>query len=251
MKHSTVSIIVPIYNSEKWLAKCLDSIIVQTYPYWECILVDDASKDNSKKVIASYLDKDSRFRSISLPTNGGVSNARNKGLDDAKGSFVSFIDSDDCIAPTFLERLVNTAKCQHTKIVACASDVTKTNGKKCQWFKGDGLRTVKDLCTIGPDIAAVTNCLYAKEATEGIHFDGFKYAEDLLFNWKILDRVGEVFFIPDVLYHHEEQPSGLSKTVDMFEIRRVYNWVTKSLKSPNIDIYVENLKKRRYFRDLY
>lgn len=105
MEAPKISIIVPVYNVEKYLRKCLDSISAQTFTDWECLLIDDGSPDNSGAICDEYAVKDSRFKVFHKP-NGGVSSARNLGLDMASGEWVTFIDSDDIIAITYLENLV-------------------------------------------------------------------------------------------------------------------------------------------------
>ena len=96
-----VSIIVPVYNTEKYLARCIDSILAQTFTDFELILVNDGSKDNSGKICDEYAQKDSRIIVIHKE-NGGVSSARNKGLDIAQGEWISFVDSDDWISSNYL-----------------------------------------------------------------------------------------------------------------------------------------------------
>ena len=93
---SKISVIVPIYNSEKYLQRCVESILAQTFENFELILVDDGSTDSSPQLCDAYLNKDKRIIVIHKE-NGGVSSARNKGLDVAKGSYITFVDSDDCI----------------------------------------------------------------------------------------------------------------------------------------------------------
>lgn len=104
-----VSIIVANYNNSKYLDDCLWSIENQTVSNWEAIIVDDGSTDSSKNIIKKYIDLDSRFHSILLPSNKGVSAARNIGLDACGGDFVTFLDSDDCMAKNTIETLYNTA----------------------------------------------------------------------------------------------------------------------------------------------
>ena len=106
-----ISIIIPVYKAEKYLRRCLDSVLSQTLSNWECILVDDGSPDQSGAICDEYAAKDSRFRVIHKP-NGGVSSARNEGLDTAKGEFICFIDSDDWVGPKYLEHL-HFLKTQH------------------------------------------------------------------------------------------------------------------------------------------
>ena len=95
-----ISIIVPVYKTEKYLHRCLDSIVAQTYTDWECILVDDGSPDNSGMICDEYAEMDSRFR-VFHQENKGVSAARNKGLDEANGEWIGFVDSDDWISQDY------------------------------------------------------------------------------------------------------------------------------------------------------
>ena len=104
MLNDTVSIIVPIYNKEKYLEKCLDSILGQTYRDLEIILVDDGSTDNSLAICQRYAEKDPRIKIYHKP-NGGVSSARNLGLEKSTGKYISFVDPDDFIHSEFIERL--------------------------------------------------------------------------------------------------------------------------------------------------
>jgi len=103
-----ISIIVPVYKVEKYLHRCLDSIIAQTFTDWECILIDDGSPDGSGKICDEYAEKDERFK-VFHQENQGVSAARNKGLDEARGEYVNFIDSDDWIANSLLEKSIEFA----------------------------------------------------------------------------------------------------------------------------------------------
>ena len=101
-----VSIIVPVYNVQKYLKRCIDSIIAQTYENIDISLVDDGSKDESGKICDEYEKIDQRIRVIHKP-NGGLSDARNKGMEIAKGEYIGFVDSDDYIAEDMFETLVN------------------------------------------------------------------------------------------------------------------------------------------------
>lgn len=104
-----VSVIVPIYNVEKYLKKCVDSVIAQTYENIEIILVDDGSPDNCGAICDEYGKKDKRVRIIHKQ-NGGLSDARNVGIDTCRGKYISFVDSDDFVSPFFLEILYNAIK---------------------------------------------------------------------------------------------------------------------------------------------
>lgn len=104
-----ISIIIPVYNVKKYLKDCLDGILMQTYTDWECILVDDGSKDGSAEICDSYALRDARFKVIHKE-NGGVSSARNMGLKEARGEWVAFVDADDMISPRYLTSLIESSE---------------------------------------------------------------------------------------------------------------------------------------------
>ena len=104
-----VSVIVPVYQVEAYLAKCLDSILAQTFTDFECILVDDGTKDDCPRIMADYAARDGRIRCIHKE-NGGLSSARNAGLDIARGEYIAFVDSDDTVEPTMLADAVAAAE---------------------------------------------------------------------------------------------------------------------------------------------
>ena len=99
--NTKITVIIPVYNAGKYLRKCLDSIVMGQYSDWECILVDDGSKDDSLSICEEYANKDSRFR-VFHQINAGASAARNVGLDNAKGEYITFIDADDWVSSNYL-----------------------------------------------------------------------------------------------------------------------------------------------------
>lgn len=103
-RDTLVSIITPVYNCEKYLAKTLDSVLAQTYPDWEMLLIDDCSPDGSRGIIEEYQKKDKRFRYHKLPENGGAAVARNAALELARGRYIAYLDADDIWLPRKLER---------------------------------------------------------------------------------------------------------------------------------------------------
>ena len=104
-----ISVIIPVYNTEERLKRCLDSVVAQTFKDFECIVVDDGSKDLSPQIIDEFAAKDSRFTAIHKP-NGGVSSARNEGLKVAEGEWVVFLDSDDTIKPNHIEAMLSVVE---------------------------------------------------------------------------------------------------------------------------------------------
>lgn len=108
-KDSLISIVIPIYNAEKYLEECLNSIKNQTYKNFEVIMVNDGSKDDSETICKRFSEDDTRFRYLKKE-NGGVSSARNLGLDNVEGDYITFIDADDWIDENHLELLINSIK---------------------------------------------------------------------------------------------------------------------------------------------
>jgi glycosyltransferase involved in cell wall biosynthesis len=99
-----VSIIIPCYRQAEYLGEALDSVLAQTYPHWEAIVVNDASPDNTKEIAMGYASKDVRITLLNLEQNTGLPNARNSGIKATKGVFILPLDADDKIAPTYLEK---------------------------------------------------------------------------------------------------------------------------------------------------
>ena len=115
---SKIGIIVPEYKVEKYIAECIESILAQTYTNFRLILVDDGTPDNAGKICDEYATKDNRFKVIHQK-NGGVVNARNKGLAIAEGEFLAFVDSDDYIEANMLEDMISVATDKKLDIVWC------------------------------------------------------------------------------------------------------------------------------------
>jgi len=132
-----ISIIVPIYNVEIYLEKCLNSIINQTYKNIEILLINDGSSDNSLRICKKYQKKDKRIVLINKK-NGGLSSARNAGIDKASGNYLLFIDSDDYIEIDMIEKLYNNIKSNNADISICNFFITKKNkdrkNKSCKNF---------------------------------------------------------------------------------------------------------------------
>ena len=124
-KKPLISVIVPVYNVESYLKVCVDSILAQTYENLEIILVDDGSKDSSGKMCDEYAEKDARIKVVHKK-NGGVSSARNKGLDVASGEYIGFVDSDDSTKPNMFEILYKNMVTSDADVSVCkANNCTK------------------------------------------------------------------------------------------------------------------------------
>lgn len=126
-----VSIIVPVYNAEKYLNRCIDSILSQTMTDFELLLIDDGSKDNSGRICDEYAEKDARVRVFHKP-NGGVSSARNLGLDNAKGKWITFVDADDRCSCNYLEHLLS--KVDDTDLIISYAVICDSTGEKAEVY---------------------------------------------------------------------------------------------------------------------
>ena len=126
MSNISVSIIVPVYKAEAYLHRCVDSILAQTFTNWELLLIDDGSPDRSGAICDEYASKDARIR-VFHKENGGVSSARQKGQDEARGEYTIHADHDDWVEPTMLEELYKKAKADDADMVIC--DYYMNDGK--------------------------------------------------------------------------------------------------------------------------
>lgn len=127
-----VSIIVPVYNAEKYLNRCIDSILSQTMTDFELLLIDDESKDNSGRICDEYAEKDARVRVFHKP-NGGVSSARNLGLDNAKGKWITFVDADDRCSCNYLEHLLSKVD-DDTDLIISYAVICDSTGEKAEVY---------------------------------------------------------------------------------------------------------------------
>lgn len=183
-----VTIIVPAYNVEKWLCDCLNSIKNQTYQNWECIIVNDGSKDKTHDIALEFCSHDTRFRLIDKE-NEGVSTVRNVGLDNAKGNFIQFIDGDDMLPQDCLEYCVN--KIGECHILACdCIAITETENFIRQTNQGfekdiDRIEALKLLLN-RKILSGVWSKFYRKDIIDDLKFNVIlRVGEDISFNTEL------------------------------------------------------------------
>jgi len=201
-----ISIIIPIYNVENYIANCLDSIIAQSYTDFEAICIDDGSTDNSLNILRQYEKIDSRIKVVSKK-NQGVSAARNKGLELANGQYISFIDSDDEIDSHFLEAMSFVLENNNDVDLAWV-DVQKGEARQKYPYKFS-FQTYENIFTHylsrkKPKILSSTvNKLYRKSLLEDIRFpEGMTVGEDLVFLYQVLYKTKKAIHIPQRLYFY-------------------------------------------------
>lgn len=212
-----VSIIVPVYNVASYLTECLDSILSQTYSSLEVILVNDGSTDNSVVLCQNYCIKDTRVKLLDKE-NGGVSSARNAGLDTATGSYVSFVDSDDVLAPDYVESMIKIALSEKADIVCGnilqwdpAKDVTVPfpgtgNAKIVRRMNADAAieQMLRNrLISAGPYAK-----LIARDLLGGDRFSDLVIAEDLEFNVRIFKKADTILYCDRDIYHYRQADTG-------------------------------------------
>ena len=201
-----ISVIVPIYNTEKYLPKCLDSLVSQTFHDVEFILVDDGSTDNSGAIIDQYTDP--RFR-IFHTENHGLSSARNFGIEKARGEWLMFVDSDDWVDSGFCEIPYQAAVHDDSDLIIFRSYVLK-NGR----VSGGEPSTTKEIIdhekALRYGSAAVWNKLYKRELFDGIRFPEGYVFEDVATTHKILMKAKRIVMIPNVLYYYMHRRDSLS-----------------------------------------
>ena len=228
-----VSIIVPIYNTAKYLPECLDSILNQSHQNLEIILIDDGSTDDSGKIVDAYAKKDSRIKVVHQK-NQGQSAARNQGLKKATGDFISFIDSDDSISPDFYQKHL-AAFDHNTSISVCGAHYKILKLKTTKDVYIDSLRPRKKhesnkayilyLLTMDGRMYWSVNKLYHANIAKKCHFDqSLNFAEDTKFVLDYLKKSsGKITFVlePLYLYNFGTETSTIKTTALKWQ-----NWQT-------------------------
>lgn len=216
-ENSIVSVIIPVYNVEFFLDRCVQSALSQTYPYLEIILVDDGSTDLSGKLCDEYIDTDSRIRVVHKE-NGGLSSARNAGIDVATGEYIFFLDSDDYIMDETIETMLNKAKSRDYGVVSCGIeqvwDIDKmdlnapfTSPVAGEW---DGRSSVLEMQLNNTICSVACNKLYKASLWKKMRFPVGKLHEDEYTTYRILYEAERVAYIPDLFYKYYQRADGIS-----------------------------------------
>lgn len=211
-----ISVIVPVYKAEAYLSRCVDSILAQTFTDFELILVDDGSPDRSGTICDEYAARDARIRVIHKP-NGGLSDARNTGIDASTGDWLMFVDSDDYIAPNMAEAL-HTAVTQHNADMATCNvkqfgnnpDTPETDWIKIKSGVYDGIELLKSGDFMPPYVVA-WNKIYAKRLWQSLRYPVGRIHEDEFVIHLLFSACKKVVCLTDALYYYRENPNGITK----------------------------------------
>lgn len=225
-----ISIIIPIYNVSQYLNECIQSVVNQSYKDFECVLIDDGSSDGCEMICDQWAQKDSRIKVIHQ-SNQGVSKARNRGIAEAQGEYITFIDSDDWIDPNYLNELFQPIEKYNVDLVVCGLQQQYNNGTFQNYSYKTGIIKIekqftneftdinKQFLLFGPVIKLYRKSIIQKH---NIHFPPeYTYGEDLLFNYSYLEYVKAIYIVDQCLYHYRIIGSGtLSsiKRINQFEI---------------------------------
>ena len=229
MNNELISIIVPIYNTEKYLHQCLDSILNQTYTNFEVLLVNDGSTDSSGMICQEYVENDSRFRYFEKE-NGGASSARNLGLERSGGAYITFIDSDDWVEPNYLDVLYTALKENDTDVAIStykrfAQDgvfYLRSYSREDDEFLNIGTRSRDSFLEILPRLGELDHSFYSissklikREIIGNLLFDEqVSYAEDLNFFFYLYLGVESVVYVRDYTYVYRTHDASTSQNVN-------------------------------------
>ena len=240
MEKDLISIVVPVYNVEKYLSRCIDSILNQTYEKWEAIFVNDGSKDNSLEILKKYQNKDKRIKIVNKK-NEGSGIARNIGIEQSKGEYLAFLDSDDWYEKNFLEKLYNNLKENNSDVSMCNPRMTYDDSQKnknINVYHFDSIELNKNPEKILGILAmpVIWNKLYKKKLImkNNIKFPNYSFSEDVEFLYKVFLYVDKVSKVEEYLYNYYQRDNSETKKIKRESIEQVYKVIE------NIESYVKN-----------
>lgn len=216
-----VSVIVPIYNVEKFLEKCIDSILTQTYQNIEILLVDDGSSDRSGVMCDSYAKKDSRIK-VAHKKNGGLSDARNAGLDIATGDLIAFVDSDDWVEPEYIQVLYDSMKKTGSDISICSFYRVKGENRRLYQVQNqkeayESKEALKLLLLEKRCPNYVWNKLYKKKIFASLRFPKGKIWEDIYIMGDAFYSADKISFTNVPLYNYVWRGNSIIGSADVKE----------------------------------
>lgn len=231
-----VSIIVPIYNAEKYLERCIDSLLGQTYEAIQIVLINDGSKDQSDRICKCYIEKDTRIKYI-VKENAGVGAARNTGIEEADGDYICFVDADDYVEPQFIESLLSMYEQENAQLAICGFSevhgeqlVNQTKGDKVCMSQEEAMYRL--MCEDSYK-GYVWNKMFRKDIIQeyGLQFDTrIAIWEDVLFVFQYMCHISSIIYDPKPLYkylynvvsasHENNHILGVEKAFSVIEAQK-------------------------------
>lgn len=219
--NSKVSVIVPAFNAEKYLDRSIKSIINQTYENLEIIIIDDASKDNTKKIIQKYASLDSRIRPIYSEMNRGVSKSRNMGLQSFTGDYVLFMDADDYIVKNAIERMINASIKYKADVIDSYHLMIYSNNDKTYYFTENKIPkedivmgNLQENIDVLTKSTYITGKLIKSDLVKGLYFnEDLRRYEDLVYEHQLKLKLTNMVFLKDALYYYYQVSDSLINTL--------------------------------------
>lgn len=222
MNKDLVSVILPVYGVEKYLADCIESILNQTYKNLQIILVDDESKDRSPEICDDYAKKDPRIKVIHKK-NGGAASARNVGLDNAAGDYVCFVDSDDTVKTDYIEKLLYTVNKYQADVAVCGFFYYYQNRLKRAGYQGQQKEfTQKEylkkflsdwMCGL------IWNKIFSKAAIQDIRFEEGHKIDDEFFTYQVIMNAHKVIQFEEPLYNYRMRKSSVMSEASEYQLQ--------------------------------
>lgn len=256
MNKPLITVVIPVYNVEHYLKKCLDSIVNQKYSNLEIIIVNDGSTDNSEKICQEYLHSDKRINLITQK-NQGLSAARNTGIDNAHGKYICFVDSDDYLDKHFVSELYHTLVKNKSDISVC--DFWYVDGNGGKWSVRDkqnknysNIDAIKDIFSGKQETEIMTwNKLYKKELFDKnkIHFPVGKIHEDNFTTYKLYYYANSISLIDKKLYYYLQRSNSImgekfnNKRLDILAaIKEITTFFQNKAEEMKLDINCYEIK---------
>lgn len=259
-----VSVIIPVYKVEKWLDQCVASVVDQTYKDIEIILVDDGSPDHCPRMCDEWAERDARIRVIHKD-NGGLSDARNAGLDAANGEWLMFVDSDDFVHPEMVARSLETAHRTQAEMVAFSYErVDKEGNSLCQesadigehTYAGDEL--LRAFVKYGTGFMVSWNKLYRKAIWDTLRYPLGRFHEDEFVIIDVLERTRRATVTDAVFYYYRQRPESImamkSKKkeydkLEALELRCMKLSSEPELHQHSLNLFLEHLIRMYFIAD--
>lgn len=266
MSKDLISVVVPIYNVEKYLKECVDSILNQTYKNLEILLIDDGSTDSSGNIAENYMQKNKKIKTFHKK-NGGLSDARNYGINHARGKYICFIDSDDYVKEDYITTMYENLKKFNTKISACGicylygdriiKEVNFKNIKKL--YLGEEAQIYLNI--IGFYNVSVCNKLFDINLFKNIKFPKGLKSEDWYIMYKLIELSGSIYYDSNSKYIYRQRDGSITKssTANIDSIKAAENvyqyfinnanikkYAAQALAFAIIGVYNHNLRQKNY-----
>ena len=249
-----VSIIVPIYNVEKYLSRCLDSLLVQNYQNIEVLCINDGTEDNSQQIVDIYVKDHPHFFKSYIKENGGLSDARNYGLKKAKGEYVMFVDGDDWLSADAVRLMIDKIAETGADVVSCGMEYVYDDGSPSTYLKEDfEAASPKEKNKMIFINNSACNKIFKKSLFDGYAFPKGMWYEDLATIPTVLARADMIACVKEPLYKYYQRVNSISHKINpderVFDIYKAIAKITEEILS--MEEYKDSKYVQRRLKELY